>query len=169
MAIVTGEKLLEHLLPADIATHVAQVYQDRGVRTERGFRLQAIDVMGEQLRLTAADGRSGDADLAVLGLGATPNTGLAEALGLEMDQQGVKVDAHLETSRGDIHAAGDIITFDDPLLGIRRVEHVDSAEKSGTVAGRNMAGESTEFHYTPFFFSDLFDDGYEAVGQLRTS
>lgn len=163
-----GGRLLEHMLPTEIAEHVEQVYKDRGVRLEAGFRLNSLVESEGGVRLVSRDGRTGKADLVVLGLGATPNTSLPESLGLEMDQRGVRVNTHLETSMPDIYAAGDIIAFDDPLLGTRRVEHVDMAEKSGAAAGRNMAGETTGFHYTPFFFSDLFDDGYEAVGELRT-
>lgn len=164
-----GKKLLEHMLPADITDHVDSVYRDKGVKLVPGFLLQSVEVTDTQVRLIAPDGSSGEADVVVLGLGATANTGLAESLGIELVEGGIPVDAYLCTGLADIYAAGDIITFEDPLLGTRRVEHVDMAEKSGTVAGKNMAGESTEFSYTPFFFSDLFDDGYEAVGELHAS
>ena len=89
--------------------------------------------------------------------------------GLEMEQGGVLVDETLQTSAPDVYAAGDIATFEDPLLGRRRVEHMANAERSGDAAGRTMAGNHTGYRYTPLFWSDLFDDGYEALGETRTS
>lgn len=162
-----GQKLLERLLPADITAHVAEVYTARGIGLVNDFLLDSIEVDGS-VTLHATDGRTASADLVLLGLGAVPNTALATDAGLAMEQGGIRVDTLLGTSAPDVYAAGDIITFDDPLLGTRRVEHIDMAEKSGTVAGYNMAGRRTEFHYTPFFYSDLFSDGYEAVGDLST-
>lgn len=45
-----------------------------------------------------------------------------------------------------------------------RVEHWDNAVNQGKTAGMNMAGAHKEYDYMPYFFSDLFDFGYEAVG-----
>ncbi|NUL49303.1 NAD(P)/FAD-dependent oxidoreductase, partial [Cellulosimicrobium funkei] len=53
-------------------------------------------------------------------------------------------------------------------LGVRRVEHASAAETMGKAAGRNMAGADKPYRTTPFFWSDLFDFGYEAVGELDT-
>jgi 3-phenylpropionate/trans-cinnamate dioxygenase ferredoxin reductase component len=47
-----------------------------------------------------------------------------------------------------------------------RVEHEDNANTMGRLAGRNMAGHSAPYDHLPFFYSDLFDLGYEAVGEL---
>ncbi|GAA4529387.1 FAD-dependent oxidoreductase [Brachybacterium paraconglomeratum] len=177
-AVVTlahaGERLLEHLFPASISEHVQRVFTAQGITTVPGFRLAGIDT-GPELVLRAEDGRSLPADAVVLGLGAALNTTLAEHVGIDLEQGAVVVDPQLRTSARDVYAAGDIALFDDPLLGLRHVEHVDHAEASGTVAGRNMARAlrddslaPEEYSYTPLFFSDLFEDGYEAVGRLDT-
>jgi len=47
-----------------------------------------------------------------------------------------------------------------------RVEHEDNANTMGRAAGRAMAGMAAPYHHLPFFYSDLFDLGYEAVGEL---
>ena len=71
----------------------------------------------------------------------------------------------LRTSHPDIFAAGDVASFSNPALGrVLRVEHEDNANTMGKVAGRNMAGANELYHHLPFFYSDLFDLGYEAVG-----
>ena len=77
------------------------------------------------------------------------------------------VDEFLRTSHPDIYAAGDVAAFYNPALGKRlRVEHEDNANTMGQFAGRDMAGEPEPYDHLPFFYSDLFELGYEAVGEL---
>jgi len=72
----------------------------------------------------------------------------------------------LRTSHPDIYAAGDVANFHNPLLTQRlRVEHEDNANTMGRLAGQAMAGRSVNYDHLPFFYSDLFDLGYEAVGE----
>jgi NADPH-dependent 2,4-dienoyl-CoA reductase/sulfur reductase-like enzyme len=102
----------------------------------------------------------------VAGLGIEPNTPLARAAGLEV-RDGIVVDEMLRAGHPDVYAAGDVAAFRNPALGERiRVEHEDNANTMGRAAGRNMAGASEPYHHLPFFYSDLFDLGYEAVGDL---
>jgi 3-phenylpropionate/trans-cinnamate dioxygenase ferredoxin reductase component len=82
-------------------------------------------------------------------------------------ENGIIVDEYLRTTNPDIYAAGDVAAFFNPALGKRiRVEHEDNAISMGRSAGRNMAGQLEPYHHLPFFYSDLFDFGYEAVGEL---
>jgi NADPH-dependent 2,4-dienoyl-CoA reductase/sulfur reductase-like enzyme len=80
---------------------------------------------------------------------------------------GIVVDEHLQTSTPDIYAAGDVANFFNPALGTRmRVEHEDNANTMGRAAGRAMTGATEPYTHLPFFYSDLFELGYEAVGEL---
>lgn len=167
-----GRQILEHMLPASLTAHLEGVFAARGITVVPEFRLAGIET-GEHLVLRAASGAVLPADAVLLGLGAELNTTLAEHGGLDVEHGAVVVDPYLRTSAQDVYAAGDISLFDDPLLGLRHVEHADHAEASGTVAGRNMARALLddslaleEYSSTPLFFSDLFEDGYEAVGRL---
>jgi NADPH-dependent 2,4-dienoyl-CoA reductase/sulfur reductase-like enzyme len=77
------------------------------------------------------------------------------------------VDERLRTSDPAIFAAGDVARFPSAALGTsRRVEHEDNANRMGFEAGRQMAGAEGAYRHLPFFYSDLFDLGYEAVGVL---
>ena len=77
------------------------------------------------------------------------------------------MDEFLRTRYPDIYAAGDVAAFHSPLLGKRiRVEHEDNANSMGRAAGRNMAGMNEPYHHLPSFYSDLFELGYEAVGEV---
>jgi NADPH-dependent 2,4-dienoyl-CoA reductase/sulfur reductase-like enzyme len=80
---------------------------------------------------------------------------------------GIIVNEQLLTSHSDIYAAGDVAEFFNPALGkLMRVEHEDNANTMGRQAGRNMAGANELYQHLPFFYSDLFELGYEAVGEL---
>src|SRR5207248_126524 len=106
------------------------------------------------------------AEVLVAGLGITPAVELAEQAGLPVDN-GILVDEFCRTSQPDVYAAGDVANFANPALGTRlRVEHEDNANTMGRTAGFNMAGRATRYDHLPFFYSDLFDLGYEAVGEL---
>ena len=103
----------------------------------------------------------------VAGLGIVPATDLAESVGLEVDD-GILVDEYGRAGgREDVFAAGDVARFPAPALGgTRRVEHEDHANTHGRAVGANMAGANTPYDHLPFFYSDLFELGYEAVGDV---
>jgi NADPH-dependent 2,4-dienoyl-CoA reductase/sulfur reductase-like enzyme len=84
-------------------------------------------------------------------------------------ENGITVNEFLQSSSPDIYAAGDNANFPYQALGRRmRVEHWDNAVNQGKTAGMNMAGAHTAYTYMPYFFSDLFDFGYEAVGLVNS-
>ena len=97
---------------------------------------------------------------------AVAHAQLAADAGLAIDN-GIVVDEMLLTSHEDVYAAGDVAAYFDPIVGKRRrVEHEDNATTMGRWAGRAMAGQPEPYHYQPYFYSDLFELGYEAVGEL---
>lgn len=161
-----------HLFPRDLATFLNNYYQDKGVEVISGDSV--IDVeKGEQTTiLKTKSGRELQVDAIVAGIGIRPNTDLAERAELEVDD-GIVVDEYLRTSHPDVYAAGDVANFFNPTLNKRmRVEHEDNANTMGEAAGRNMAshqtgGEGAPYNHLPYFYSDLFDLGYEAVGEIN--
>src|SRR5262249_6820034 len=137
-----------------------------GVEVLPGETVEGLERRERQIALRTAGGRELLVDGVVAGIGIAPNIALARAAGLEVDN-GVVVDAMLRTSHPDIYAAGDVANFANPAFGKRmRVEHKDNAKSMGRRAGRNMAGDQAPYDHLPFFYSDLFDLGYEAVGEL---
>jgi len=149
--------------PKALANAVSAYYREKGVDVRAGTAIRGAK--GNTLEL--ADGGTLGADVVVAGLGITPNVELAQAAGLEVDHGGVVVDAHLRSSDPDIYAAGDIAAFPATALGRRmRVEHENAALTMGERAGRSMAGQDAPYDELPYFYSDLFDLGYEAVGTL---
>ena len=121
---------------------------------------------GAQLVLKTQSQREVAVDGVVAGLGIRPNLDLALMAGLKT-ADGIVVDEFLRTSGPDIYAAGDVALFYNPALDrCLRVEHEDNANTMGRLAGRNMAGRAEPYHHLPFFYSDLFELGYEAVGEV---
>ncbi len=151
------------LFPAGLAQFVTGYYRDRGVEVLTDETVAGV--AGGKVQL--GSGHVLDADLVVAGLGIVPRTELAEAAGLPVDN-GVVVDEHGRVEGSDdVYAAGDVASFPAPLLDKRlRVEHEDHANAHGKLVGANMAGADAAYDYLPFFYSDLFDLGYEAVGEV---
>ena len=154
------------LFPADLAHFLVDYYREKGVESRPGQEVTGVTGSGSQVVVETKSGSRVTADAVVAGLGIVPNTELAEAAGLVVED-GVVVDDHLRTSHPDVLAAGDVVQFTSPVLGTRiRVEHEDNAVTMGRAAGRAMAGDPSPYTHLPFFYSDLFDLGYEAVGAL---
>jgi 3-phenylpropionate/trans-cinnamate dioxygenase ferredoxin reductase component len=158
------------VFPPDLAAFVTDYYREKGVEVLVGASVTGVERRGESavvlLRNGSGESHETTADGVVAGIGIIPETSLAEAAGLAVDD-GIVVDEMLRTSAPHVFAAGDVARFHNPALGRAiRVEHEDNALTMGDVAGRNMAGEMTPYHHLPFFYSDLFDLGYEAVGEL---
>ena len=164
--IVPEQGLGARVFPADLSAFLVGYYKEKGVETHIGEGMTGLEARGNQLAIKTTTGREITADLAVAGLGIVPNTDLAQQAGVKIDN-GIVVDEHLRTNVAGIFAAGDVANFYNPALDMRlRVEHEDNANTMGRAAGRAMAGANERYDHLPFFYSDLFELGYEAVGEL---
>ncbi len=158
-------------LHAVLGPEVGQVYGDlhisHGVDLRVGDGLEEILTdSGHVSGVVTTSGQRLEAEMVVVGIGVTPNTGLAEEAGLEVDN-GVLCDQSLRTSDPDVYAAGDIAHWFNPLLGQRiRVEHWANANDGGEAAARAMLGQDTVYDVVPFFFSDQYDTGMEYAGYV---
>lgn len=164
------------LFPEDLALYLNDYYRQKGIHVFPGELVTGLEEDSGCHTITlkrVKDGSSHSvvADAVVAGIGIKPNTELAEGAGLSTDD-GIWVNEYLQTGHKEVFAAGDAANFYSPDLGKRmRVEHEDNALTMGEIAGQNMAhlvkGESLLiYNHLPFFYSDLFDLGYEAVGDL---
>lgn len=158
--------------PNELSKFLNDYYRERGVIVHDGFLVDSIvkSKEGYQVKFKHMDSdeiKQNTFDGVIAGLGIRPNVNLAEEAGLEVDD-GIMVDEYLQTTSPDIFAAGDVAYFVNlPLVKRVRVEHEDNANKMGMAAGLNMSGDLDKYDHFPFFYSDLFDLGYEAVGDLN--
>jgi len=152
------------VLPAGLADFVTDHYRERGVEVLAG---ETVSSVAAGARVTLGSGRVLEADAVVAGLGIEPNAELAADAGLPVEN-GIVVDEQGRVGgRDDVFAAGDVANFPSVPLGSRfRVEHEDHAKTHGQVVGANMAGADAPYDHLPLFYSDMFDLGYEAVGEV---
>ena len=153
------------ILPQELSEFVTGYYRERGVDV---LTRETVESVRGGSTVETGSGTL-EADAVVAGLGIVPNTELAEAAGLAVDN-GIVVDDHGRVDvGGDVFAAGDVASFPVAELGTRlRVEHEDHANTHGKIVGANMAGADIPYDHIPFFYSDMFDLGYEAVGDVDT-
>ena len=164
--IFPEKELGERVFPHDLAEFVGNLYRSKGVQLLAEEMVVGIEKKDDFFSIKTRDNDEILVDAVVAGLGIKPNTELARTAGLEVGN-GIVVDEYLRTSHPDIYAAGDVAFFFNPALDKHmRVEHEDNANAMGRQAGRNMAGLNEPYHYLPSFYSDLFELGYEAVGEI---
>jgi 3-phenylpropionate/trans-cinnamate dioxygenase ferredoxin reductase subunit len=164
--IFPGKDVGDRLFPHPLAQFVSNYYKQKGVELLAGEKIIGLEKRGNQRVLKTGTNREIAVDGVVAGVGIEPNAELAQTAGLNVEN-GIIVDEFLRTSHPEIHAAGDVAAFYNLALAKRiRVEHEDNANSMGRLAGRNMAGKSEPYHHLPFFYSDMFDLGYEAVGEV---
>jgi NADPH-dependent 2,4-dienoyl-CoA reductase/sulfur reductase-like enzyme len=164
--IFPGAGIGDRVFPADLSTFLNGYYREKGVEVLTEEHVSGVQPKGEEIRVRTQGGRELTVDGVVAGLGIQPNIELAKSAGLAVED-GVVVNESLRTSNDDIYAAGDVAAFFNRALGKRlRVEHEDNANTMGRMAGQAMAGADVRYDHLPSFYSDLFELGYEAVGEF---
>lgn len=159
--------LVSRVFPEGLGTALTAAYRAKGVEIVSEDTPISLERKGGGYEAKTRAGRTIAADLVAVGIGIAPNVELAKAAGLEVGN-GIVVSDRLRTSDPDIFAAGDCAYFPEAVLGPRRIEHWDCAVSQGKHAGRNLAGADLPFTDLPFFYSDLFEFGYEAVGEVES-
>ncbi len=163
-----AELPLLRVLGSEVASVFAELHAEHGVDLRFGVQITEItgsDGHADGVRLS--DGSLIPVDAVIVGVGITPNTDLAAAAGLDVDN-GIRVDAQLRSSDPDIYAAGDVASAFHPLLGkYLRVEHWANALNQPQAAARAMAGEDVSYDRVPYFFSDQYDLGMEYSGYVE--
>ena len=158
----------ENIFPHELSQFMNAVYREKGVELVPADGVASIERVGDQISVETQKGHVFDVDGVVAGLGLRPNVELAKSAGLKIEN-GIVVDEYTRTSAPDIFAAGDVAIFPHALLKrMIRVEHADNAFSMGKQAGRNMAGANEAYTHAPYFYSDLFEYGYEAIGMLSS-
>ncbi len=157
---------LLRVLGKEVAEAFADLHVRQGVDLRTGVTVTGVERDGERAVVRLGDGAEVAADLLVVGIGVAPNTGLAQAAGLTVDD-GILVDERLATSADGVFAAGDVANAVHPVLGRRlRVEHWDNAIEQGRLVAHSMLGHDVRYDRTPYFFTDQYDWGMEYLGNV---
>lgn len=159
---------LQRVLGAEVGAIYRDIHADQGVRMLLGTGIEAFEGDTAVERVRTSDGRELECDFVVVGVGVQPRTGLAAQAGIALDN-GILVDAHLQTSAPNVFAAGDVANAHHPFYGEPvRVEHWANALHQGPSAARNMLGARDASERLPYFFSDQYDVGMEYSGLARS-
>jgi 3-phenylpropionate/trans-cinnamate dioxygenase ferredoxin reductase subunit len=163
-----AEVPLEQVLGREVGAIYAQIHRDQDVDLLTGATLESFEGSEHVERVKLDDGRTVNADFVVVGVGVVPRTELAETAGITVDN-GITVNAQLQTSVPGVFAAGDVANAFHPFYGRRlRVEHWANALNQPAVAAQAMLGKPASYERLPYFFSDQYDVGMEYTGHATT-
>ncbi len=163
--VEAAPRLLARGVSPEIAERVRQRHARAGVAIYLGAAIARIEAEEAGLALVLADGARIACDAVIVGIGAIPDTTLADQAGLAIDN-GVAVDATLRTADADIFAAGDCCSFPHPLYGGRRIrlEAWRNAQDQGAAVARKMLGDAEPYSAVPWFWSDQYDETLQIAG-----
>lgn len=160
--------LVQRIFPEYLGRALQKIYIEKGITVLSANMPVRLTKNKTGFVVSTNTNKNIECDLLIAGIGITPAVKPAETAGLKT-ADGVVVNEYLQTSDPDIFAAGDIADFPYAALNRQmRVEHWDNALNQGKQAGLNMAGANVAYTYMPYFFSDLFEFGYEAVGDINS-
>jgi 3-phenylpropionate/trans-cinnamate dioxygenase ferredoxin reductase subunit len=164
----SAELPLLRVLGPEVAAVFAKLHRDNGVDLRFSVHTEEIVTVDGNVTGVRINGDTViDADTVLVAIGAAPDTALAEAAGLDVDN-GVLVDAALRTSDPDIFAVGDIANELHPTLGKRvRVEHWANALNQPATAATGMLGKNAAYDELPYFYTDQYDLGMEYIGYVE--
>lgn len=149
---------------AEMGNMFRKLHEDNGVDLRTSVNVERIEGTADGVTAVVVDGARVEADLVLIGVGAVPNTQLAEGAGLELGN-GILTAASLQTSDPAIWAAGDVARAYHPVIQQHlRSEHWANALNAGPVAARSMLGKPASFSQIPYFYTDQFDLGMELSG-----
>ncbi|WP_415184223.1 NAD(P)/FAD-dependent oxidoreductase [Phaeovulum sp.] len=160
--IESAARILGRVACAETANAVRTMHADHGVTILEGAAISRITGDTHATGVDLADGRHLPADFIITGIGITPNTDLAKAADLVIDN-GIAVDEHGRTADPAIWAAGDCASFPHQS-GRLRLESVGNAIDMAECVAENMLGANRVYQPKPWFWSDQFDTKLQIAG-----
>ena len=160
--IEAAPRILQRVAAPETSDYFRALHSAHGVTILEGTGLERLlgeaDVMGVRM----SDGREIPADLVIVGIGIVPNTELAEAAGIAVEN-GIRTDAEGRTSDPAVWSAGDCASF--PWQGGRlRLESVGNAIDQAEAVAENMLGAAKPYAAKPWFWSDQYEVKLQIAG-----
>jgi len=144
--IETGNRMVPRMLNEKAGGLLQNWCEDKGISVKTSCSVDSIEDSSSGVVVNVSDGSQIDADLVITATGVRANTELAESAGLKVDQ-GIVVDACLQSSDADIYAAGDVAQALDFSTGEYQVQAIQpTATDHGRIAALNMSGQKTRHH-----------------------
>ena len=157
-----ADRILQRVACAETSDYFRALHQSHGVTLLEGVGLSSLTGTEHVTGAILSNGATLDIDFALVGVGIQPNTQLADAAGLTLNN-GIETNALGQTSQSKIWAAGDCASF--AYQGERiRLESVPNAIDQAEVVAANMLGAQKAYHATPWFWSDQYDVKLQIAG-----
>lgn len=157
-----ADRILQRVAAPETSAWFRDLHRRHGVDIREGTGLARLTGEGRVSGAVLSDGTELDVDFVIAGVGVTPACGLAEQAGLAIDN-GIRTDAHGQTSDPSIWAAGDCASF--PWQGGRiRLESVGNAIDQAECVAANMLGAAQPYAAKPWFWSDQYDVKLQIAG-----
>ncbi len=157
-----AERILQRVAAPETSDVIRGLHVSHGVDIREGVGLDHLVGDTHVAGAVLTDGTTLELDLAIVGVGIAPATGVAEAAGLNLDN-GIKTDAEGRTSDPSIWAAGDCASF--PYKGTRiRLESVQNAIDQAECVAENIMGAGKSYIPSPWFWSDQYDAKLQIAG-----
>jgi|DewCreStandDraft_1066081.scaffolds.fasta_scaffold00103_27 3-phenylpropionate/trans-cinnamate dioxygenase ferredoxin reductase subunit len=158
---------LQRALGPEVGAIYAEIHRQHGVDLRLQEGIERLEGQGRVQRVVTSSGQTIECDAVVIGVGILPETSLAEAAGIAVEN-GVLVNEYCETTAPGVYAAGDVANFYNPVLQERlRVEHWANAQNQGIAAAKNMLRREP-YAEVPWFWSDQYDLNLQYVGHAAT-
>jgi 3-phenylpropionate/trans-cinnamate dioxygenase ferredoxin reductase subunit len=160
----TADRVMARVVDPIVSRFYERIHKMEGVVIRTGVTVAGFEGNGKVERVVSGEGDAFPCDFVVVGVGIIPNTELAAAAGIAVDN-GIVVDDHARTSDPDICAAGDCTNHPSGIYGRRlRLESVQNAIEQAKVAAATMAGKAKTYDQVPWFWSDQYDLKLQIAG-----
>ena len=157
-------RVLNRVVAPVVSEFYTRLHGEEGVSIKTNVRVSGFNGNGVVNTVQCADGRVIEADCVIIGIGIVPNTDLAEAADLKVDN-GIVVDAFTRTSVEGVYAVGDCTNHPNDLLGRRlRLESVQNAISQGKTAANAILDKNVPYAEVPWFWSDQYDVKLQMAG-----
>ena len=165
---VTVVEMADRVMSRVVSPEISDFYQiehaNQGVKLRLSTGVSTLAGKKRVKAVVTSEGEKIPADLVVIGVGIVPNTELASAAGLEVDN-GIVVDDHCRTADPDIYAVGDCTMHPNAIYGrMLRLESVHNALEQAKTAAANICGEDVAYCQVPWFWSDQYDLKLQIAG-----
>lgn len=151
------ERVLQRVTAPVVSEFYTRIHREEGVSIRCGIGVTGFKGDGRVAKVLCSDGSEFAADLVIIGVGILPNSALAEAAGLQVDN-GIVVNGQAQTSDKNIFAAGDCTFHHNPIYDRWvRLESVQNATDQSRVIAGAACGKETSYNSVPWFWSDQYD------------
>lgn len=152
--VEAAPRILQRVAAPETADWFRALHNANGVEIIEGTGLSRLIGSDRVTGAELSDGRRIDCDFALVGVGVAPETALAEAAGLALDN-GIAVDGFGQSSLPGIWAAGDCASFPHGA-GRLRLESVPNAIDMAETVAANILGAGQVYQPKPWFWSDQY-------------